>query len=346
MRATIPRLRAPRLRASVAIALVSIPTISAGVAARSSWAAGTKLAILGFQSDSDPPRLIDRNADAMTVVGIDGVNLLAAGRVSTPAAADLTQLARAHARGLPGVLLVGNWSPRINDFSEPLAHRTLGDPATVRSAAAAVAADVRRERWNGVSVDLESLAPRDRAGLSEFLAALRAALPAGDSLSACLEAFTSPADYAANGYDLRALARSANQIVLMTYDDHGPWENTPGPIGPLAWQRASVKALETVVRPGQIFLGAANYGYAWRPHSNVNLTVSQARALVRRWHGRSRWIASAGEWTAKLKDGSTVWWSDARSVALRARLADSLGVHGLAVWSLGSGDPLPLTRAG
>lgn len=299
-----------------------------------------KLAILGFQSDSDPTRLIDQNAGAMTVVGIDGINLVDSGHVSAPSSADLAQLARAHADGLPAVLLVGNWSARVNDFSEKLAHRTLGNRAAVQSAAAAVAGDVTQEHWDGVSVDLESLAPRDRTGLAAFVAALRAALPLGDALTVCLEAFTSPAAYAANGYDLKALAADG-QIVLMTYDDHGPWENTPGPIGPVAWQRDSVRALQTVVPAAQIFLGAANYGYAWRPHSNDNLNVAQARALAARWHARPHWVPSAGEWTARLGDGSTLWWADARSVALRIKLARALSVHGVAIWSLGSGDQLP-----
>jgi spore germination protein YaaH len=204
-----------------------------------------------------------------------------------------------------------------------------------------VAADVIKQHWNGVSVDLESLAPRDRAGLSQFVARLRSLLPEPDSVTVCVMAFTSASAYPANGYDLKALASSSNQIVLMTYDDHGPWENTPGPIGPLSWQRASVWALETSVPADQIFLGAANYGYAWRPHANDNLHVSQARALVERWHAQGRWVASVGEWMAKLRDGSTLWWSDRRSVARRIRLARTLGVHGVAVWSLGSGDQLP-----
>lgn len=312
-----------------------------GTAAASSLAAGSRLPVLGFQSDSDPARLIDENAHAMSLVGVDGVNLTGPGQVSAPGSVDLAQQARARADALPAVLLVGNWSPRIDDFSEKLAHATLGNVAAVQHAATVVAEDVIRERWAGVSVDLESLAPRDRAGLDQFVAQLRALLPEPYSVTVCVEAFTSASAYPANGYDLRTLASNSDQIVLMTYDDHGPWENTPGPIGPLGWQRASVHVLERWVPAGQIFLGAANYGYAWRPHSNDNLNVSQARALVARWHAQPRWVASVGEWTAKLRDGSTLWWSDRRSVALRIELARALGVHGVAVWSLGSGDPLP-----
>jgi spore germination protein YaaH len=143
------------------------------------------------------------------------------------------------------------------------------------------------------------------------------------------------------GYNLPALAAGVDQIVLMTYDDHGPWEKTPGPIGPLPWQRASVAALEKDVPADEIFLGVANYAYAWRPHSVASLTVAQARRLAAHWHTRPRWMASAGEWRAKLRDGSTVWWSDKRSMSVRAHLARTLGVHGIAVWSLGTGDRLP-----
>ncbi len=270
--------------------------------------ASTRLAVLGFQSDYSPARLIDENAKAMTVVGIDGVDLTGAGTVSKPTAADRKQLARAHAHGLPGVLLVANWSDTIDDFSEPLAHETLGRTQKVDDAAAALAAAVGDEGFDGVSVDLESLAPRDTAGLSRFVSDMRADLPGTDSVTICISATTSHSAYAAMGYDLPALAASADQIVLMTYDDHGPWEKTPGPIGPLGWQRSSVAALERDVPAAKIFLGVANYGYGWRPHSRPSLTVAQARALAARFHAQPHWIATAGEWRAKLSDASTLWW--------------------------------------
>lgn len=190
--------------------------------------------------------------------------------VSAPDGLALGQQARARADGLPAVLLVSNWSQTVNDFSERLAHRTLRSPTAVADAASELAHDVLGEGWNGVSVDLESLAPRDRAGLTQFLADLRADLPGSDSLTVCVEAFTTLTQYQANGYDLTGLAASADQIVLMTYDDHGPWEDTPGPAGPLPWQRAAVRALERVVPPSRVYLDVADYAYAWRPHSNEN----------------------------------------------------------------------------
>src|SRR5947209_8015272 len=196
----------------------------------------------------------------MTSVGVDGVDLTGAGSVSAPDATAGRQLARAHGDGLPAVLLVGNWSNRVGDFSETLAYRTLRHPATVDRAATALAHDVAGQGWNGVSVDLESLRPRDRDGLTRFVSDLRSDLPGVDSLTVCLQASTSLSHYRASAYDLRALADRADQLVLMTYDDHGPWENTPGPIGPLGWQRASIHALEHLIPARQVLLGVADYG--------------------------------------------------------------------------------------
>ena len=204
----------------------------------------------------------------MTVVGVDGVNLTGAGTVSAPTAADRKQLARAHAHGLPGVLLVANWSNAVNDFSEPLAHKTLGEHREDRRSGVG-ARGRRRDRQAGTASRSTSRRSRraTRPGSRGSSPTCAPTCPAATRSRSALSATTSHSAYAAMGYDLPALAASVDQIVLMTYDDHGPWEKTPGPIGPLGWQRASVAALEKDVPAAQIFLGVANYAYAWRPHS-------------------------------------------------------------------------------
>lgn len=75
-------------------------------------------------------------------------------RFGRPDRMALGQQARARADGLPAVLLVGNWSQTINDFSERLAHQTLRSPTTVASAASALARDALDEGWNGSVIPL------------------------------------------------------------------------------------------------------------------------------------------------------------------------------------------------
>ena len=294
--------------------------------------------ITGFQGSWNSPSLIDRSRHALGLVGVDGVSLNAAGSsVERPGRQQTRQLDRAHHDHLPAELLVSNFSDRIEDFSEPVAHALLGHREHIRSVATALAADVRRQGWNGIDVDLESLAPRDRSGLTAFVRRLRADLPSDASLSICVMAFTRAGEYARAGYDLPSIAATVDHVVLMTYDQHGTWENQPGPVGALSWQRASLAAARRFVQAREIDLGVAEYGYAWRPHSNDQLSVAQARALA---GGRARWVPRAGEWTATLADGSTLWWSDARSYRARLTLARRHDLHGVAVWDLALGDRL------
>jgi spore germination protein YaaH len=324
------------MRLVAVAAAVAAAALPAAAGARS-----PSLQITGFQSEGTSPALIDRSAAALTTVGVDGVDLdLYGDAVAPPDAAALRQLARAHADRLRAELLFGNYDNTIGGFSERLAYRMLTTPEITRRVVAELAGDVTGDGWDGLSIDLESLRARDRAPLTQFVQALRAALPAAATISVNIENDLTPSGFRAGGYDLRALGVAASRLILMAYDEHGPWENAPGPVGALNWTRRGLHTLLASVPADRIDLGVAGYGYAWRPHRTVQLSDAGARALVRRAGGRAQWMRRVGEWTAHLPDGSTVWWSDARSYAVRARLAASLHLHGLAVWSLGLSDVL------
>ncbi|HLI58085.1 MAG TPA: glycosyl hydrolase family 18 protein [Solirubrobacteraceae bacterium] len=304
-------------------------------------AASGSLPILGFQSDGTPTSLIARDAAGLGSVGVDGLNLTGRpGAVSAPQPVDRAQLAAAHGAGLPAVLLVGNYSNQINDFSESLAYRTLRSPTAISTLATTLTGDVRSEGWDGISVDLESLWHRDAAGLVTLLADLRADLGPQASLTVCVSNMTSPTAYPANGYDLAGIARSVSQVVLMAYDQHGPWEKTPGPVGATPWVTRGLQALMTAVPASQVDLGVGGYGYVWGPHARHQVSDAGARALVARDGGHARWVPSVGEWTAQLRNGAVMWWSDARTLKRREALAAQFGLHGLAVWSLGLSDPI------
>jgi spore germination protein YaaH len=297
------------------------------------------LAVTAFQPDYSPAKLIDESKQAITTVGVDGVVLTDVGSsVSSPTDGARNNLHRAHHDHLRAELLVSNWSDAKGDFSEPHAYGMLASSDNIDAVAGRLAADVRHGGWDGISLDLESLHPRDADGLSRFTRELRDRLPKHATLSICIMSATHPHQYYAEwGYHLAQLAGIVDRVELMTYDEHGPWSK-PGPIGALAWQRRSVAAAQHYVPNNKLDLGVAGYGYAWgRPHKDPNLTVAQARKLA---GSHAQFDKGVGEWTAKLPDGSVLWWSDKRSYKLRVTLAKQLGLHGLAMWALSSSDPL------
>ncbi|WP_022903388.1 glycosyl hydrolase family 18 protein, partial [Curtobacterium sp. B8] len=134
------------------------------------------------------------------------------------------------------------------------------------------------------------------------------------------------------GYDLRRLTRYVDRVVLMTYDEHGPWSGA-GTIGSLPWAERVVRAAEAQGVPrGRIDLGIAGYGYVWGgPHDGEQVTPAQAAKLAGK---HARWSARDGEWSARLRDGTRLHWSGARSYRARTALATELRLHGVALWSL------------
>jgi spore germination protein YaaH len=322
------------LASCVCITLLSV-VVLAGTAT-----AAVRPPILGFQVESDPVSAISASAAGLASVGIAGLTLTGPGQVSAVNAAELNQLSAARECHLGAQLLVSNYSNKIKDFSERLVHETLRSPALVAKLATRLQAEVEAYGWNGIILDLEALKPRDAAGFVELATALREGLPDSVSVGVTLTNNGDPGEFAAEGYDLSGLAASHAQLILMAYDQHGPWEKTPGPVGSLEWTRTGLDVLLSFVPGSRIVLGVAGYGYAWRRHRVETLSDAQARALAASRGAHVHWVPSVGEWTARLHDGSTVWWSDARSLQAKIKLAESLHLGGLAVWSLANSDPI------
>ncbi|NUR26712.1 MAG: hypothetical protein HOV83_12865, partial [Catenulispora sp.] len=258
-----------------------------------------------------------------------------------PAAGALTLLAKAHADHLRAEFLVGNYSASIGDFDPTALDRLLSSPSNIDNVVATVVNAVRTQGWDGVTIDFESILGRDVQGLVAFSTTLKHAMPAGKTVSIDVTAFETAAEYPANGYDLSALGGVVDRVALMAYDEHGPTWNGVGPIGGLPWQETCLRQLLAKVPAAKVDLGVAGYGYTW-PESGTGVQVGDARArqLVAADGSTATWDDVQGEWTATLKDGTVLWWSDAKSWPLRAALAQKYAVHGMALWSLGLSDPL------
>jgi len=332
---------------AVGIAASSLPgsagaTASAAPRPAAAHATARTLPVTGYAENGTDPSLVAASAAHLSTLGVDGINISADGAsVPQPGAESLTLLRQARSRHLRAEILVGNFSDALGDFDSPAIHNLVSSPPHRRAVIRSLVRAVREQGWDGVQVDLEAIAARDRGGLTQFIAELRAAMPAGKSLSMAVTAFTTESEYVANGYDLTRLGRSLTRMVLMAYDEHGPTWNGVGPIGGLPWQEASLRLVLRHVPARKLDLGVAGYGYTW-PTKGTGEQVgdAQARQMVADDHATAHWNVKQGEWTATLSDGTVMWWSDARSWPLRQALARRYGLHGMALWSLALSDPV------
>jgi spore germination protein YaaH len=324
-----------------ALAVVAVTTSLAHPAS-----AASPLAVIGYAESGGATTAaeIDASAPAMSTVGVDGVNINSAGSsVPAPDSSTITLLNKARADKLRAEFLVGNYSEAIGDFDPAALHKLVSSSRNIGKVVSSLVGDVKAHGWDGITVDFESIQSQDAQGLVDFVTTLKSAMPSGKTVAVDVTAFPDAADYPANGYDLTALGNAADRIALMAYDEHGPTWNGVGPIGGLPWQESCLQQVLADVSAAKVDLGVAGYGYTWpRTGTGVQVTDAQARQMVQSDGSTAIWDGTQGEWTATLKNGTVLWWSDAKSWPLRATLAQKYGLHGMALWALDLSDPIPV----
>lgn len=300
------------------------------------------LTVTGYALPSASDRVVHRNAPGLDQLGVVGISLNHDGAgVSAPPRGTVRLLGTAHDEGLRAELLMSNYSDRLGDFDPRAVSSLLRDEGSIRRVARQVSREVVDRGWDGVAVDLERLHRKAGPGLVRLVEELQSRMPAERTVSVDISASDSLRGFRLRGYRLTELAGAADVLVVMAYDQHGPSWSGPGPIGALPWQRRVLRAVAKKVPAEQVDLGVAGYGYSWPRHgTGRTLTVRRARNLVHHDGARAVWRPRPGEWTARLSNGTVLWWSDRRSYAKRQELATTAALHGLALWRLGSADPL------
>lgn len=235
----------------------------------------------------------------------------------------------AHKNGVPLMPLFNNAGSKSG---------VLIDAAARQRAVANIVSIVKKNNYDGASVDFQGLnaAPAVRVGLVSFVSSLASQLHAAGKRVTVNIIPTHQATAQHGAYNETALAKSADQIILMAYDRHSTG-SPPGPVAPMPWVKQAVRhALSVGVKPSQLLLGVANYGYDWPQGSTKAATVSYAQ--VTKMHAKPIWDPASGEYHfTYTKNGATheVWFEGTRSLAEKVALAKSSKLSGIAIWRLG-----------
>ncbi len=189
----------------------------------------------------------------------------------------------------------------------------------------------------GVAFDFEEIPPTAQRDYLSFLAQARArygprglmvtvAVPVGDE-----------------DWNLKAYGAIADRVFVMDYDEHYP-EGQPGPIASQAWFLGHLRDAIRAIGPAKAIAAIANYGYDWPGGGTGEVqTVEEAWLTAHDNNARIAFDPASGNatfsYTGDDNRPHTVWMTDAASAWNQLRVADALGVSGVALWRLGSEDP-------
>jgi spore germination protein YaaH len=147
-------------------------------------------------------------------------------------------------------------------------------------------------------------------------------------------------------YDYAGLARAADRIQVMAYDDHVPSGNS-GPISPMPWVKSVVDYALTQMPAGKLVLGVPAYGYDWAAAGNATtLTASAAEQLAAHLNAPIYWDAGAMEPYFRYRTGRrkhrinhVVWFADTFADYDMGVLAANDKLAGIGLWTPGDENP-------
>lgn len=189
-----------------------------------------------------------------------------------------------------------------------------------------------------LNIDFENLAPQDRDAYTLFIQELSSRLHQEGYL---VSVDLSVGDH--DIYDYRELARHADYLIMMLYDEHYSTSKA-GPIASQAWFQQRLGELSALPKD-KLVVALGNYGYDWTLDNDApakSLTFGDVMNLAREGRLTIAWDAYALNPYLRYHDGErqhAVWFLDGATLYNELRYAVSQGVPNVALWVLGAEDP-------
>jgi len=239
--------------------------------------------------------------------------------------------------------LVNNFDPIRNEWDENLGKVLMDNAAVLRFRRELMAFLASDSHFRGLTLDFEAIPLSAQPGYRALIAEL-----AQDLHARGLKLYLTvpPANY---DFDYAYLAKTADGLILMDYDQHFPGA-APGAVAGQDWFTGNLqKAVERVPRD-KIICAIGNYGYDWTTKKGGkpglggvhNVSVQEAWLESREsdadieFNGDS--LNPHFTYLDEENNRHDVWYLDAVTALNHMRAAQALGISAFALWRLGSED--------
>lgn len=271
------------------------------------------------------------------------IDQIAAASYSTDGSGNITgltpsnQLTYANSNGIQTQAMIAN------NFSGSIAKTLLESPANRQNAINNILQLLKAQNYKGVNIDIEAVYASDRNYFTTFMSDLYNTLhPLGYTVAVAVPAKTvdNPSNSWNGAYDYAALSNYADEIILMTYDEH--WSGgEPGAIASIGWVENVVKYAITVIPRNKIMFGIDSYGYDWPSNGNPAQAygLDKANSTAAQYGTQIIFDNATKSPYFTYMDSSnvnhTVWFENSQSIGYKLDLVNSYNLRGIAQWRLG-----------
>lgn len=240
--------------------------------------------------------------------------------------------------------LLNNFDPVSNEWKQAEVAAMLQSPEARANFRQQIRIFLASDNYKGLTLDFEDIGEKAQADYINLVAELAADLHSqGKKLYVCVMANDPTLDYA-------ALAKSADSLILMNYDQHYPG-GAPGAIAGQDWFTQNlVDKLKTIPRE-KLICAIGNYGYDW----TTDKKGKPGQFGVHNVSVQEAWLEARDSEADVLFDEDMlnphftyldennrrhdVWYLDGVTALNQMRAARMVGISTFVLWRLGSEDP-------
>ena len=195
----------------------------------------------------------------------------------------------------------------------------------------------------GYNIDFENMKQEDKNLYTDFIKKLSGAMhEQGKMVTVDVTVYNEWSPTWSLCYDRENLAKAADYLVIMGYDETPGNSTVPGSVASYSWLDDSIKVLKKSVPGEKMILGLPLYTRVWvnesgRWKSRV-LTLKYTDQFISRHKLRPVWNDEEKQYTSSWKEKGTAyktWLEDAKSLEDKMSLVGKYGLGGTAFWRYG-----------
>lgn len=238
------------------------------------------------------------------------------------------------------------WPLITNGFNPDLSAGVLENATARQNLINNIIKNVDTYKVDGINIDFENMYKSDKDLFTQFINDLSKSLKTRGVLLSVDVTVNSPGSAWSDCYDRAAIAKAADYVAVMTYDQH--WSNDPesGSVAQLSWVENGVQKILNEIPKEKLLLGLPFYTREWKEVYTPNgfsvtsdaISMAEAKRRIAASGAKMTWDSVSGQYyTQYSKDGATykIWLEDAQSIDLKSQLVGKYGLAGVASWQAG-----------
>ncbi len=243
------------------------------------------------------------------------------------------------------------WALFSNSFDPELTAAFLSDPEGQQNTIEELKVLAGEYELDGINVDFENFHSDYKDQFTSFIEELAIMCSTNNLVLSVDVTFATGAEYWSLNYDRKALAESADYIIIMAYDEHWAASPVAGSVASLPWVEQGLEKLLEEVPSEKLILGVPFYTRLFEIDDSGNIPLvlnswsygmARAKEIIDSRDAEIAWDDYAQQHVASYREEGLLykmWLEDTVSMEKRLDLVRHYNLAGLAGWRRGLEKP-------